>query len=1004
MAEKIRTLVRKLPKLMPLAVRAERSDELNPGQRAALLLEPGDIVKSLMVHEELFGVVLDVREDGFVKVRWKEENGRAITPRDESEPANGLEKALNHRFAPETVGGVELEEPPVEEPGPVPLEALPDDAPVVIIGLTSRSDKPRAKIDNPLPALSKEDFNSKFRPALLEGGGWPEPKIGWAAYKGLKKHERRGQPFINLCALASVPFVVEEMTKIGVRPCLSPELVDELRRMQDKAKAMEAEADERYAQAEDDAARQGDTIRPYQKEGIIYLRSRHGALLGDDTGLGKTMQALNGLPEGVPVLVVAPRSLIGIIDRRGRRLGGWLGASTRWRSDFDTSTTNSSRASEKKWRWPNAGEIRVTTWNRLPPVEDRTLEFSRKRKKIERELEEAQAERGLTVERIAVLELPYSGSDPQNNGRKARLIRRLGIDASVELRDARQELQDKLDTKRGISASKKKAMEARIQALEDQHESLAALEDMAMELSFFKKNIVPDALDKGFRELLDEHIQRRQGLDDAEEEMQAELVKLAEEERRAAEARRLILASCPQDLVVIYDEVHYAKNKTSQRARRALTVAEEARSRGGFSWGLTATPIMNKPEEMHHILKVLGIEDEVFGPNWRVKSLFGGVDETVGKANVTRVNYEGANVDPVVPKLIKRHVLIRKKREVLKDLPPLSFEDRYIELDENSTKALDALVEQIQKKLGVDITTASSETVMEVLGKSSVMFEEISRVRKILADAKAPAAAELLEELFIEQEGPLKGSVREPVLVFCHHIDPLETLLARYSYDPKKRPSGFKIVTGDASRTGYFVKGGFKKESRDRVIVDFQNGLFNGLVLSTTATSEGLNFQRASKAIQIDEEWNPAKNKQAYGRIERIGQENPMTIYRIRSTPPSRRARRRDPRSQAGVDRQVGRRSGGERGRGGHLHLRALRHRPGRPLWRPGSAPQGIARPRGEARGRRQARAAPRRCEAPGLPHRAEDRRRALGEGDALQARRCRRSGGLQRPPVAASL
>jgi SNF2 family DNA or RNA helicase len=44
----------------------------------------------------------------------------------------------------------------------------------------------------------------------------------------------------------------------------------------------------------------------------------------------------------------------------------------------------------------------------------------------------------------------------------------------------------------------------------------------------------------------------------------------------------------------------------------------------------------------------------------------------------------------------------------------------------------------------------------------------------------------------------------------------------------------------------------------------------------------GLNFQAASQMVILDEEWNPGKQSQAYGRIDRLGQTRDTTIHTIR--------------------------------------------------------------------------------------------------------------------------
>ncbi len=89
----------------------------------------------------------------------------------------------------------------------------------------------------------------------------------------------------------------------------------------DAARLRVAELLELQPQIEPDGF--GTELRPYQREGLAWLRFLHdagyGGLLADDMGLGKTVQLLAflqglrgaGLEPATPALVVAPRSVLG---------------------------------------------------------------------------------------------------------------------------------------------------------------------------------------------------------------------------------------------------------------------------------------------------------------------------------------------------------------------------------------------------------------------------------------------------------------------------------------------------------------------------------------------------------------------------------------------------------------------------------------------------------------------------------------------------------------------
>ncbi|GFZ82628.1 DEAD/DEAH box helicase [Nesterenkonia alkaliphila] len=97
-----------------------------------------------------------------------------------------------------------------------------------------------------------------------------------------------------------------------------------------------------------------------------------------------------------------------------------------------------------------------------------------------------------------------------------------------------------------------------------------------------------------------------------------------------------------------------------------------------------------------------------------------------------------------------------------------------------------------------------------------------------------------------------------------------------------------RLLTGDLAErhriTVPFLHGGLRATSRDRIVSDFQDGTGpNILVLSLRAAGFGLNLTRATTVIHYDRWWNPAVEDQASDRAHRIGQDQPVTIYTLRT-------------------------------------------------------------------------------------------------------------------------
>jgi len=98
------------------------------------------------------------------------------------------------------------------------------------------------------------------------------------------------------------------------------------------------------------------TLFPYQRTGVDWLRSRTRALLADEMGLGKTSQSLVALPPMAAAVVVAPAVVA----------HSWAAECRKWRSDLEPVVLK-GRGS---YRWPNPGELLITTWACLPPEKD----------------------------------------------------------------------------------------------------------------------------------------------------------------------------------------------------------------------------------------------------------------------------------------------------------------------------------------------------------------------------------------------------------------------------------------------------------------------------------------------------------------------------------------------------------------------------------------------------------------------------------------------------------
>ena len=78
-----------------------------------------------------------------------------------------------------------------------------------------------------------------------------------------------------------------------------------------------------------------------------------------------------------------------------------------------------------------------------------------------------------------------------------------------------------------------------------------------------------------------------------------------------------------------------------------------------------------------------------------------------------------------------------------------------------------------------------------------------------------------------------------------------------------------------------YLDGATPTAERERLVNAFQSGEGDFFVISLKAGGTGLNLTSADYVILLDPWWNPAVENQAADRAHRIGQKNPVTVYRL---------------------------------------------------------------------------------------------------------------------------
>ncbi|KAF8533614.1 SNF2 family N-terminal domain-containing protein [Trichophaea hybrida] len=134
----------------------------------------------------------------------------------------------------------------------------------------------------------------------------------------------------------------------------------------------------------------------------------------------------------------------------------------------------------------------------------------------------------------------------------------------------------------------------------------------------------------------------------------------------------------------------------------------------------------------------------------------------------------------------------------------------------------------------------------------------------ILASSKMIFLDKLLEELCINQG--------KKVLIFSTFTKMLD-ICEDFMY----------LKGGDGSRFKFDrLDGGTARARRNLAIRLFNSDPeYKVLLISTGAGGLGINLTSASNVVMLDTDWNPQVDLQAQARAHRIGQVNPVTVYRL---------------------------------------------------------------------------------------------------------------------------
>ncbi len=275
---------------------------------------------------------------------------------------------------------------------------------------------------------------------------------------------------------------------------------------------------------------------------------------------------------------------------------------------------------------------------------------------------------------------------------------------------------------------------------------------------------------------------------------------------------------------VVFDESHKVKDPSSQQTKFAKGIA----SGKEYVMMLTGTPVVNTPADIATQIAIIGKINE-FGGYGQFMHDFGG----------------GDNLGRLQTLIKERCYFRREKKEVFKDMPPLTRTTLVCELDPVSREEYDTCREDLKKYLQEYKGCSDTEIKKKMRMQALVKFMNL---RHITGSGKVNAAIEFIK------------NVGRNIIVFCSHHDIVDKLKAVF-------PEAVTVTGRDS------------QQQKQWAIDSFQSRKANIIICSIKAAGVGLTLTASSYELFIEQPWTYADLSQCECRAYRIGQTEAVNSY-----------------------------------------------------------------------------------------------------------------------------
>lgn len=292
--------------------------------------------------------------------------------------------------------------------------------------------------------------------------------------------------------------------------------------------------------------------------------------------------------------------------------------------------------------------------------------------------------------------------------------------------------------------------------------------------------------------------------------------------------------------IAVLDEAQAVKNHLAKRTK----IVKRFRSRARVI--ATGTPVENNLTELWSLFDFLN------------PGLLGG---THGQFERRFCNADGT-VGPLLKRMTAPFILRRLKSAVLDDLPPKTEITLAVTLDDDER----SLYESCRREALAALEGADGESNrIAILAHLTKLRRACCHPSLVMPGCTMPGQK---VEALLELVQDLRANGHR-ALVFSQYVDFLSIIRKRLDA---------------AGVTCQYLDGSTPVGERADAVSRFQRGEGDLFLISLKAGGTGLNLTAANYVVLLDPWWNPAVETQAADRAHRIGQRNPVTVYRLVTT------------------------------------------------------------------------------------------------------------------------